>query len=276
MIRDIDLIAMCEQPLEEGWGYIFGATGQVWTEKDQKNTTNEQAKAYGAQWIGKRVVDCSGLFYWAFRQLGGYIYHGSNTIWNQYVRPETRGKLTKGKREDGKRIRPGSAVFLTERKADGSLSRHHIGLYIGGNLCVEAKGTKSGVVSSALSHWDEVAELKDVSYDVEVIQMTLRRGCSGPEVKELQTDLIALGYDIVGTADGVFGTRTEQGVKAFQLDNGLTADGVVGEKTWAALRHAVGAPEMPGDEGETAVEDTEIIAAAKAAYEALRAVFERR
>ena len=240
MIRDIDLISMCKQPLEERWGYVWRATGQVWTKKDQEETTNEQAKLYGAQWIGRRVVDCSGLFYWAFKQLGGYIYHGSNTIWNQYCKNDTKGTLKKGKRTDGKDIRPGSAVFLTETKADGTISRHHIGLYIGGNLCVEAKGTKSGVVSSALSHWDEVAELKDVSYDGEAVRMTLRRGCSGEEVKKLQTELIAMGYNIVGTADGVFGAKTEAGVKQFQEEHGLTADGVVGEKTWAALDEATG------------------------------------
>ena len=239
MITADALIAMCEQPLDEGWGYIWGATGQLWTKKDQENTTNEQAKLYGAQWIGKRVVDCSGLFYWAFKQLGGYIYHGSNTIWNQYTVEKTRGTLKNGKRTDGKNIRPGSAVFLTDIK-DGKPHRHHIGLYVGGNICVEAKGTKSGVVVSALSHWDEVAELKDVSYDGEAVRMTLRRGCSGEEVKKLQVELIELGYNVVGTADGVFGAKTEAAVKMFQEEHGLTADGIVGEKTWKALDEATG------------------------------------
>lgn len=248
MITADMLISQCEQPLEEGWGYIWGATGQVWTKEAQERTTNEQAQAYGKQWIGKRVVDCSGLFYWAFRQLGGYIYHGSNTIWNQHTVKSTRGTLKNGKRTDGKEIRRGSAVFLTETKEDGTVNRHHIGLYIGGNLCVEAKGTRSGVVTSALSHWDEVAELKDVSYDGEAVRMTLRNGCSGQEVKTLQRALIGLGYDIVGTADGIFGTKTEKGVRMFQHDHGLTADGIAGEKTLAALEKAMGVEETAAAE----------------------------
>lgn len=37
------------------------------------------------------------------------------------------------------------------------------------------------------------------------------------------------------TADGRFGTQTDKAVREFQRRNGLLQDGVVGEKTWAAL-----------------------------------------
>ena len=248
MITADMLISKCEQPLEEGWGYIWGATGQVWTKEAQESTTNEQAKAYGKQWIGKRVVDCSGLLYWAFRQLGGYICHGSNTIWNRHTVKSTRGTLKNGKRTDGKKIRPGSAVFLTETKADGTVSRHHVGLYVGRNVCVEAKGTKSGVVVSDLSRWDEAAELKDVSYDGEAVRMTLRQGCSGAEVKALQRALIELGYGTVGTADGIFGPKTEKAVRQFQEEHGLAVDGIAGEKTLAEIDRITGAGTEPEPE----------------------------
>ena len=59
-------------------------------------------------------------------------------------------------------------------------------------------------------------------------------GSRGSEVTQIQQRLQELGYD-PGTADGIFGTRTQQAVLAFQRDYGLTADGVVGEKTLAAL-----------------------------------------
>jgi peptidoglycan hydrolase-like protein with peptidoglycan-binding domain len=58
--------------------------------------------------------------------------------------------------------------------------------------------------------------------------MLLKKGSKGEEVKELQK---ALG---VG-ADGIFGAGTEAVVKKFQEDNGLDADGMVGNKTWEAI-----------------------------------------
>ena len=62
----------------------------------------------------------------------------------------------------------------------------------------------------------------------------LRRGSRGTAVTELQTRLKRWGY-YTGAVDGVFGAKTESAVKAFQRRNGLTPDGVVGERTAAAI-----------------------------------------
>ncbi|WP_369297520.1 spore cortex-lytic enzyme [uncultured Neglectibacter sp.] len=59
-------------------------------------------------------------------------------------------------------------------------------------------------------------------------------GSRGGEVTQIQERLQELGYD-PGTADGIFGTRTQQAVIAFQQDMGLDADGIVGKNTLAAL-----------------------------------------
>lgn len=157
MIQSNDLIQKFKFALSNFWGYIMGTAGILWTADKQATTENEMAIQYGEKWIGHMVADCSGLFVWAFRQLGGSIYHGSNTIWNKYL--TAKGKLTNGQRSDGKPIRPGTAVFLT--KGD---DRHHIGLYIGNGKCIEAKGTRYGVIESNITHWDEWGELKDVDY----------------------------------------------------------------------------------------------------------------
>ena len=50
----------------------------------------------------------------------------------------------------------------------------------------------------------------------------------------LQKKLKQWGY-YDGAVDGVFGTATQKAVQFFQRKNGLTADGVVGTKTAAAL-----------------------------------------
>lgn len=60
---------------------------------------------------------------------------------------------------------------------------------------------------------------------------TLRLGSTGPNVKLIQSLLIKLGY-APGQIDGIYGARTQEAVIEFQRDNGLTPDGIVGERTW--------------------------------------------
>jgi cell wall-associated NlpC family hydrolase len=74
--------------------------GSNWKDSSSaKNDDSYTAAMYGAQWVDQWVTDCSGLFYWAFKELGGYMYHGSNTMWSKYC--TSKGKLSKGKRTDG-------------------------------------------------------------------------------------------------------------------------------------------------------------------------------
>ncbi len=63
---------------------------------------------------------------------------------------------------------------------------------------------------------------------------SLKQGSKGTEVKNLQNQLISLGY-LTGKADGVYGRLTTAAIKAFQKDNKLTADGIAGKKTLAKL-----------------------------------------
>lgn len=63
---------------------------------------------------------------------------------------------------------------------------------------------------------------------------TSRRGSSGSEVRKIQTKLKQWGY-YKGSVDGVYGSKTEAAVKSFQRKNGLTADGIAGAKTLAAM-----------------------------------------
>ena len=242
MIKASDLIRLFQQALDEEWGYIWGMRGQVWTQASQNRATREMTVRNGQKWVGRRVADCSGLFVWAFRELGGDIYHGSNTMWKKYT--TVKGTLT-----GDMTIRPGTAVFTV---GDDGV-RGHVGLYIGSGVCIEAKGTAYGVVTSQLSRWDEWGELVGVEYDLPadvayIAPRTLRKGNRGTDVEEVQRILNQdTRYDGL-KVDGIFGRDTEASVRAFQGDHGLNPDGIVGPKTWEKLREAA----LPDEDDETA------------------------
>lgn len=260
MIKPSALIEKFKQALKDKWGYIWGTAGETWTQAKQNALVQEFIKKYGvdwkdndnakkadkyrgalngSKWIGHTVSDCSGLFSWAFKQLGGYMYHGSNTMWKSYC--TNKGQLTKKGRTDGQPLKPATAVFTGNDSNKG-----HVGLYVGNDTVIEASGTNAGVITTTISggKWSFWGELKGVDYSdsttpvpvVEQTKPTLKRGNKGKWVTELQKILISKGYDLGSYgADGDFGKCTEAAVRQFQLDNNLTADGVVGSKTWDAL-----------------------------------------
>lgn len=235
VISTAALIEKFQYALDNGWGYIWGTDGELWTEKKQNAATRQQTIEYGRKWIGHYVADCSGLFSWAFKQLGGYMYHGSNTMYKSYC--TAKGKLSKGKRTDGQELKPGTAVFT------GTENKHgHVGLYIGNGWVIEAQGTKNGVIKSkvTLAKWTFWGELKGVDYQnaepVPEKLPTLRKGDKGPYVTLAQTNLKQRGYDLGPCGvDGDFGTATEKAVKKFQRDWNLTVDGIIGPVTWQYL-----------------------------------------
>ena len=163
-----DVVNKFNYALNNAWGYIWGTAGVMWTQakQDQINKTTdaerEGSRKYGKQWIGHMVADCSGLFSWAYRELGSYMYHGSNTMWDSYC--TAKGELKSGKRTDGQELKPGTAVFTYNKK---TAKRGHVGLYIGNGTVIEAAGAKAGVITSKVSasKWVEWGELKNTKYD---------------------------------------------------------------------------------------------------------------
>ncbi len=75
-----------------------------------------------------------------------------------------------------------------------------------------------------------------------------RRGSSGDTVEKIQRRLRDWGY-YSGEVDGVYGSRTEEAVRRFQKKNGLTADGVAGPATLAAIGLPSGASGSSGGSG---------------------------
>jgi len=69
-----------------------------------------------------------------------------------------------------------------------------------------------------------------ITNNIEIVDAALTTA----QVKTVQTKLKRWGY-YAGAVDGIYGPKTKAAVKSFQKKNGLTADGIVGVKTAAAL-----------------------------------------
>lgn len=208
-----------------GCPYVFGACGEI------KN--------------GVQVFDCRGFTWWLLHQVGISISQvGATTQYNTAGDWEERGLI---------RDMPDLVCQVFKyRESDGKMS--HTGMHIGGGQilhCTSNGGVKYGSTSD--KSWTHYAIPKGL-YTPEEIEAarrhetvrTLKTGCSGDDVRELQEQLNALGFNC-GTPDGIFGTRTKQAVMALQAANDLKADGIFGDQTRAALEAMQGGTEKPED-----------------------------
>lgn len=92
----------------------------------------------------------------------------------------------------------------------------------------------NGNVDLSLTY--EVVEMEE---ELEDTRKTIKFGDYGVHVVYLQQRLTSKGYG-VGTIDGKFGNKTLEAVKAFQAENNLTVDSIVGINTWNALENKEG------------------------------------
>lgn len=89
-------------------------------------------------------------------------------------------------------------------------------------------------VSLGIGVTQTVIATKNSHEEVYVAAAVLKQGSKGEVVKTVQTKLKRWGY-YKGSVDGIYGKETKAAVIYFQKKNGLTADGIVGKKTLAAL-----------------------------------------
>ena len=157
-----------------------------------------------------------------------------------------------------------STDFSAIEPGEGLWLEGHWGLYVGGGLAVECTnhtGWKSGVQITAVWNigkkqgyhgrfWTKHGKLPWVQYagEVEISEpekiilgsRTIRKGTQGTDVKELQEDLLRLGYQLPRFgADGDCGDETVAAIEAFQTDQGLEVDGVFGPASFEALTAAI-------------------------------------
>lgn len=189
---------------------------------------------------------------------GGAVYE-SNGVPD--IGTETMIERCSGVTADFSSVALGEAVWMPG----------HIGIYIGDKLVVECTPIwDNGVQITAVANqggrsgyhartWSKHGKLPWVSYETGGSSSgategedtmigypavsgdpLLRTGSKGEAVKNLQLVLMyKFGYQkelqAAGGADGDFGTATQSAVKDFQKVNGLSADGIVGKDTAAAL-----------------------------------------
>ena len=84
------------------------------------------------------------------------------------------------------------------------------------------------------------------AYGQDIEAAVLKQGSRGEDVKTVQQKLKRWGY-YSGSVDGIYGPATKKAVEYFQRKNGLTADGIVGRKTFEAL----GMMEQAGQGGQS-------------------------
>ena len=241
---------------EIGWPYAWGATGQKCTVANRKARMNSSKISMGdINLIRKHCQILSGIR----DTCDGCIYYPGGERTNMYdcigfvnqlldwadVKHYGAGCTTMWNHEDnwakkGPISEMPNQVCLVFRQNGNKME--HIGCHIGDGWVIHCSVE---VKKQNNYKWTHYGIPKDLGGDVPVSHSTLKKGSTGPEVLELQNDLIQLKYD-PGKADGIYGSKTAAAVSAFQKDHGLKQDGICGPKTWAAIDEALGPQPGPG------------------------------
>ena len=246
-----------------GWPYVYSAWGALCTPSERRKrfkmcptheTIKTKCKAFdngdcsGCAWYMNgeqtRCTDCRGFTDWILKMLCGFDLYGDTVSaqWNHKDNWCIKGTI-------GVDPIPRNVLVNVFVKKNGSWT--HTGFWFNGATCESSSNVQYfAKASSKWTHW-AVAKCfenvsngnggdENVSTPVETKCPTLKKGSKGDWVTLLQTKLLTRGYSLPKYgADGDFGAETEKAVKQFQKDNGLNADGIVGEKTWGILNGTV-------------------------------------
>ncbi len=252
-----------------GCGYTLGTYGQKCTqellERRARHDTDSPTDYYlvdCARWLGYYVADCSGLVEWFLLKQG--IQQNCDTNASGMY---NRWSIEKSNDMDSMPMIPGVAVFKR-----GTSGIHHIGIYVGNDRVIEAKGAAYGILVTQFSAdpaWNcwgifdwlvlDVNEnpnatplpvmtiatqlqgypslnsstTEGVTHNHTAAGLIYKEGSKGDDVVQIQRRLWA--YDSTVTVNGNFGPATKSAVEAFQTRHSLTVDGIVGTNTWNKL-----------------------------------------
>lgn len=262
-----------------GWPYVFGAVGEKCEPKKRSqygtkfylkkhetivtacqalswNSREEKAEitgnCNGCKWnLPVEMFDCRGFTRKILQWVYGWTLQGSGCTkqWNNADNWTAKGPI--------ETVPEDQLVCLFQMKGS---TAEHTGFGYRGETVECQKGVQ--YKKAREGKWTHWGLPKCVSGDVPEpdpdVRPTLRKGDSGTYVTLMQEMLIQRGYSCGSYgADGKFGNATLAALKAFQKDNGLTADGVCGKNTWAALQgteltiyYTVTIPHVTGKQAE--------------------------
>lgn len=239
----------CKKVYAAEWVYWYGTYGKKCTESLYNSKKKQYPSHYGSDRTsgymrdireGRWCADCVGMiksYFWKNGDLTAAPKYATNhcpdVSANGMIKLCSQtGKISSIPDE------PGLVVWK-----DG-----HIGVYIGNGYTVEMRGfnydcVKRKVTSGPWTKWGRLPKSM-ISYDgdkrPDTTDDALTVGCTGEAVRELQEDLIALGYSLPKYgADGEFGSETKSAVASFQLDHNITPTGIADAKTLAAIETAL-------------------------------------
>lgn len=171
-----------------------------------------------------------------------------------------------------RQVQPGDVCVLSRGNPSGPYG--HVGFVVrfdGGSVVLRG-GNQGNKVSDEKYPMSRVIGFRRADGgSTEAGQPVLKYGSRGAFVLDLQSQLAALGYTL-GKADGIFGDKTRAAVLAFQGDNGLDTDGIVGRVTWEALEGATPRAKRDVSEDDLAKRGSETINLARKGEKALTGV----
>jgi len=218
-------------------------------EKMNDYTQNRPAFFFGYPRDGQNPgrSDCSSSIGQAIERAGG-PYIGGNTD-AQLRRAVAEGRVIEwgnGKvQPDESKLLPGDCIYF-EGNASHYRNVGHVEMFVArGTLYGHGSGkgpSKHNLASyckargAGQRYLCTVRWIGDPKAVPEPVNRTLKKGATGSDVRLCQQRLLLHGMKLPKYgADGDYGPETINAVKAFQTAQKLSADGVTGPMTWAAL-----------------------------------------
>ena len=282
MSKADDVIALADSLI--GSPYVYGTWGQKCTpalrkryagyKPSQKKVTfarcqvlrnkNPKPNCDGCKYQGMLAFDCRGYSHYCLLNgagidiSGGYVKRQwTDPNWDvkgdvDYILPDAVSCLFVGDMSH-------TGLYITDGRVD------HCSGEVKTEMLGDGRAWKKFAIPKGLYSWEELSGMVTLHTD-----QVLKKGSHGADVMALQIHLNVLGYSC-GTADGIYGKKTVDAVKAFQAANGLTVDGIAGPQTLELIAgedaEPEPEPEQPDEQPEGVVIDRDALLEIKSAME---------